>query len=96
MVFVDVEDVTLAKRISDFDLRVFLFLCRRMSKTNEVRLNQAEIATELNVYQPRISRAIKALREAKYLTTRGHGKITISAEYAWRDALAKNADARGD
>jgi DNA-binding MarR family transcriptional regulator len=94
MVFVDVPSFTTDDKLTDFDARLLMFLVWNMSETNEVRLMQDEIAKELGVYQPRVSKALKSLRDAKYITTPRRGVIKIDPAFAWRDALAKNEKAR--
>jgi hypothetical protein len=93
MVFIDMHEMALDRKVGDFELRVFLFLCGRMSENNEVRLRQQEIADEFKVYQPRISKVIRGLRDAGYLTTPGHGVIQLSPEYVWRASIEKNIEA---
>jgi DNA-binding transcriptional ArsR family regulator len=94
MVFVDVPSYTTDRALSDFDTRLLMFLVWNMNESNEVRLMQDEIAKELGVYQPRVSKAIKSLREAKYITTPRRGVIGVDADFAWRDSLEKNGKVR--
>jgi len=94
MVFVDVPSYTTDRALSDFDTRLLMFLVWNMNESNEVRLMQDEIARELGVYQPRVSKALKSLREAKYITTPRRGVIAVDADFAWRDSLEKNGKAR--
>lgn len=94
MVFVDIPSYTTNKALSDFDTRLLMFLVCNMNESNEVRLMQDEIAKELDVYQPRVSKSLARLRETNYVTTPRRGVIQISPEFAWRDSLAENAKAR--
>jgi predicted transcriptional regulator len=75
MVFVDLPSYTTDQSLSDFDTRLLMFLVWNMNTSNEVRLMQDEIAKEMGVYQPRVSKALKSLREANYITYPRRGLI---------------------
>ena len=94
MVFIDVPNLATDQKLTDFDLRLLFFLFGYLNDANEVRLMQDEIAKELGVYQPRVSKALKRLRAAHYITTPRRGVIAVSPEVAWRGPLANNAKAR--
>lgn len=96
MVFVeDVAEPELDKRIRDFDRTLLMYLARRMSKTNEVRLKQYEIAAEMKTREARISEAIGRLRDADYLETEGYGLIRINPDFYWRDEVIENEKLTG-
>lgn len=94
MVFIDSEcDPSLDERLSNFEARLLDFCVRRMNEQNEVRLSQGEIARSLKKHAPDISKALKTLRTAGYLTVPQQGVILINPDVAWRGALESNIEA---
>ena len=82
-VFTDVRSPTLDKELSNFDVRVFMWLAEHMNWENHcVMATQYEIADSLGIHQPRVNLAIKALRAGGYIATPRMGVIEVSDAYA--------------
>lgn len=81
-----------SSKLTDFECRLFLFLCARMNDENEVRLMQDEIAAILHVRRIKVSLAITKMRELRLLATPRRSVIVIDPHRAWRDTLKKNAE----
>jgi CRP-like cAMP-binding protein len=94
MVFVDVPSFTTDEKLSAFDKVLLMHLTWHMNTSNEVRLMQDELAKDLGVHQPTISKALKNLREARYVTCPRRGIIRVDPDFAWRDSLEANGEAR--
>jgi CRP-like cAMP-binding protein len=94
MVFVDMPAFTTDEKLTAFDKVLLMHLAWHMNSSNEVRLMQDELAKDLGVHQPTISKSLKALREARYVTCPRRGIIRVDPDFAWRDSLEANEKAR--
>jgi hypothetical protein len=94
MVFIDIPSMACNPALADFDLRLLMFLFGQMNESNEIRLMQDEIAKELGVGQPTVSKSLSRLRKTHYLSTPRRGIIAVSPEVAWRGPLTENAKVR--
>lgn len=78
--------------------RVFLFVCARLDFENWVQVTLREIADELGIYKPDVSKAIKALEE-KEIILRGpkFGRsyaFRLNPHYGWKGKVTNLEDYR--
>lgn len=90
MMFTDEDNWPVDKGLSDFEVRLFLFICWNMDKNNQLRLMQDEIATMMHVHRPKVTRALNTLRAKGYISTPRRGLLLVDPHLAWKDKLAKN------
>jgi hypothetical protein len=93
MVFVDIPSFTTDEKLAAFEKVLLMHLTWHMNSSNEVRLMQDELAKDLGVHQPTISKALKRLWEARYITCPRRGVIRVDPDFAWRDSLEMNEKA---